>query len=146
MIQQCTYFIAAFVSDVVVVREINALALHLSAMTMELAYMYLLRSRDDAGTGQVHRVDHPNVFELQCGHAVDDNNNIRSRAGDLALAWKSTTHMMACRATGDANALKYWNYLHPTSQLTKAAWRKALVPELLTSAQHATAYKMRLRG
>ena len=81
------------------------------------------------------------MFELrsQCGHAVDDNNDIRSRAGDLALAWKSKTvsnkHMMACFATAEANALKYWNYLHPTSQLTKAAWRKALVPELLTAVR-----------
>ena len=120
------------------------------------AYYYVMKTlcRYDAETRQVHRFQHPNVFEQRSngGHGVDDNNNLRSKAGDLARSWKSHSHekkhLMAVFATAEANAICYWNYKHPNNHMTKLQWREAIVAELLQAMSHqdrATANRAQVR-
>ena len=100
-------------------------------------------SRCNPLTHDQFRFDYPNVFQPNSagGHSVDDNNNTRSRDGDLSRAWKVKTpskkHYMMCFAIAEANALRYWNCVHPNAKMTKHEWRCTIVPELLRSYQRA---------
>ena len=102
-----------------------------------------INTRYNPLTQEQFRFDYPNVFQLKSagGHSVDDNNNTRSRDGDLSRAWKVKTpskkHYMMCFAIAEANALRYWNYVHPNAKMTKHEWRCTIVPELLRSYQRA---------
>ena len=100
--------------------------------------LFVSIKRYDKETRQPYRFVHPNVFEQRAngGHGVDDNNNIRAKAGDLARAWKAhnpaNKHMMAVFATAEANALCWYNYKY-RQKMTKVQWRTLLVPELLSA-------------
>lgn len=99
--------------------------------------LFVLIKSYHKATRQNYEFYHPNVFEQRSkgNHGVDDNNNIRSKGGDLARAWKAQNpahkHFMAVFATLEANALCWYNYKYPNQKMTKVQWRTLLIPELL---------------